>query len=502
MPRGRSQATQAVGRPSSSQSGDGRSSAGLANPPLRPANAALRFLTLIGLCLSLGGCATYTAQTAALRSNWSSGNIAAAATAASGLAEKSGPPHDRLLLRLEQANILRAAGDFQASAAIFEEANATFEDDDLGPDLRISSAGAGLITNPAQTPYTGRTYDRIFATAYNALNYIALGDPAAARVALNQAYFWEQRSVETHAAKIEDRLATLQSGDQPGADEALDQSDVRTALDDRLSALAEYAVYAPYVNPFSVWIDGLFFLHLGSDAADLERARKSFERLLPMAPENPFVRADLERAENGSGPAAPPSIYVLFETGIAPTRRADVVNLPLWIFDGDVPYFGIALPALVFDQDYRRGLEIVGDGIRVQTRLLANVDAIIATEFRDTYPVIFMRALLAGIVKAAAQYGVQEAFSNQDQAVQSLVLIAGLLYQYSMNQADLRTWTTLPKQIQIARLPRPASGVIEIHDPHGPTRSLELEPGRHILVSILAQSRVAPLNIHQLTLVP
>ncbi len=476
-------------------------SAGRRRSPLMPGRLWLG-LPILCATLAFSGCATYTAQTAALRANWSNGNITAAANAASGLAEKSGPPRDRVLLRLEQANILRAAGDSRTSAAIFEEINAGFEKDDFGPDVRISSSGAGLITNPAQTPYTGRTYDRIFATALNALNYLALGDPAAARVALNQAYFWEQRAVESNAGKIENQLTALQSEDQPGASNALDQADVRSALDQRLDGLAEYAIYAPYVNPFSVWMDAVYFLHLGSDSADLERARKSFERLLPMAPDNPFVKEDLLRAENGAGPAAPPSVYILFETGMAPTRRADVINLPLWIFEGDVSFFGIALPALVFDNDYRRYLEIAADGKRVRTSLLANVDAIVATEFRDTYPVIFMRALLAGIVKAAAQYGIQESVKNQDQAIQSLVLIAGLMYQYSMNQADLRTWTTLPKQIQIARIPRPDSGIIEIHDLNGPTRSLELEPARHILVSIQAQSRVAPLNIHQLTLVP
>lgn len=469
---------------------------------LSPAGHLPCFLLVTCALFSISGCATYTAQTNALRNNWSNGNIPAATSAATGLAEKSGPARDRILLRLEQANILRAAGDFETSSRIFEEANANFEKDDFGPDLRISSAGAGLITNPAQTTYTGRTYDRIFATAYNALNYIALKDPAGARVALNQAYFWEQRAVESNAARIESRLDALQSEDEPGASTALDQAEIRSALDTRLDALAEYSVYAPYVNPFSVWMDGLYFLHLGTDASDLERARKSLERLHPMVPDNSFVRADLEQAENGVGPGAPPSVYVLFETGMAPTRRADVINLPLWIFDGDVPYFGIALPALVFNPDYRRSLEVVAGGNRVRTQLLANVDAIIATEFRDTYPVIFMRALLSGIIKAAAQYGIQESVSGQDQAIQSLVLVAGLLYQYSMNQADLRTWTTLPKQIQIARLPRPEDGRLEIIDPGGPTRSLELEPGRHILVSIIAQSRVAPLTIHQLTLVP
>ncbi|MGF1530032.1 MAG: hypothetical protein ACFCU4_01575 [Puniceicoccaceae bacterium] len=458
-------------------------------------------LLILTVLLLAGGCASYTTETAAMRQYWRAGDTTAAARAASGLAEKHGPDRDRILLRLEQGAALRADGQFAASSAVFENINATFSRDDFGPDLRISSLGSGIVSNPAQIPYTGRAYDRIFAAAFNALNYLALGDAPAARVALNNSYFWEQRAVQENRKQIEAATAQLNAADQPGAEKALQQPEIQGIYDTRLKHLEPYRVYAPYVNPFSVWLDGLFFLNLGADASDLERARKSFERLSDMVPKNKAVRQDFERASKARGPSEKPLVYVVFETGSAPIRVAEIIDIPFFLFSDSVPYFGIALPTLSFNSSYRPYLTLRTAEGTFQTELLADVDSIIATEFSDSYPVIFTRALISGLAKAALQYGIQKSVSDQSEAVKSLVLLSGLFYQYSMNQADLRSWSTLPKQIQIASFPRPDDNLMFIEDTFGSPIRLQLEPSRHHLVYIQAPSRDAPLNIHQFPLV-
>ena len=40
--------------------------------------------------------------------------------------------------------------------------------------------------------------------------------------------------------------------------------------------------------------------------------------------------------------------------------------------------------------------------------------------------------------------------------------MGGALYQLAMNSADLRCWLTLPKQWLAVRMPRPASGQVEV----------------------------------------
>ncbi|MFR6032676.1 MAG: hypothetical protein ACLUKN_05555 [Bacilli bacterium] len=60
-------------------------------------------------------------------------------------------------------------------------------------------------------------------------------------------------------------------------------------------------------------------------------------------------------------------------------------------------------------------------------------------------------------------------------------MIVGSIYQVSMNDADLRTWSTLPKQIKISRMPTPKDGKIFID-------------GREVKVDVSARANIVCVN--------
>ncbi len=55
-------------------------------------------------------------------------------------------------------------------------------------------------------------------------------------------------------------------------------------------------------------------------------------------------------------------------------------------------------------------------------------------------------------------------------------MIATTAYQASVNIADTRTWTTLPKQFQICCFPTPPGGKIEVMTPTGANVMVTLIP--------------------------
>ena len=81
-------------------------------------------------------------------------------------------------------------------------------------------------------------------------------------------------------------------------------------------------------------------------------------------------------------------------------------------------------------------------------------------EFMDALPLVLARTILSSAAKAAAQYAA--ARSAGDGWAGLAVNIAGSVYQYMTNDADLRAWTTLPKRIKLARFPTPAAGVVNV----------------------------------------
>ena len=109
---------------------------------------------------------------------------------------------DGLLYLQELGRLQQLAGDTAASKVAFQGAFARYEAADAEARLRVSGMAAGtasLITNDNALPYNGYAYERIFAHAYQALNYLSEGDGEGAQVELRRAAL-EQRVQRAAAA--------------------------------------------------------------------------------------------------------------------------------------------------------------------------------------------------------------------------------------------------------------------------------------------------------------
>lgn len=79
----------------------------------------------------------------------------------------------------------------------------------------------------------------------------------------------------------------------------------------------------------------------------------------------------------------------------------------------------------------------------VKTEELMNVDRSVIAEYKQRFPFILSKAISSTIAKTIAQYKAQK---EMGQAGATL----GLLYSLMSSNADLRSWHTLPKNVQIA----------------------------------------------------
>ena len=79
-----------------------------------------------------------------------------------------------------------------------------------------------------------------------------------------------------------------------------------------------------------------------------------------------------------------------FETGRAPVRVEKRFDLPIVFFANQarIPYLGIALPSLKTNDQFLSGLSINATTLAkpVQTKVLADMDAIVAKEFDKRLP--------------------------------------------------------------------------------------------------------------------
>jgi hypothetical protein len=152
--------------------------------------------------------------------------------------------------------------------------------------------------------------------------------------------------------------------------------------------------------------------------------------------------------------------YIIYETGSAPIRNQFKIDLPIYIFARNVPHISMNFPYLTKIQSHSPDLKVSVQGKQIKFDTLADIDAIVQREFNSHLPMLITKTIISASVKAGAQYAMSRAAGDGWEGL--AVNIAGSVYQSLMNDADLRTWTTLPKYIKVARIQTPQNATINI----------------------------------------
>lgn len=468
-------------------------------------------LCLAALALAaaaLTGCQTYEQKTSDSKNLWKSGNYAAAATDFTQKADKAKAGKDGLVYKLEQATALRAAGKIPESIEAFQQADDLINAYDEKAKTSVTSETGAILSNQANLPYTGRDYDKVMVNTYKALNYLQLGQSDKARPELIRTYQRQQDAVENNKKRIEKEEAEIKkAGDEKkneskSVEQAKTDPKVSGLLKDNYAPLDTLKIYADYVNPFPVYLDGLYFLTFSTGGSDLERARKSFERVKGLSGENKYINADLALAEKAAnGEPMPARTYVIFETGSAPARGQLRLDIPVFFLgSGRVPYVGAAFPKLDFDANFVPALNVTAGGATETTTQLASMDGVIGQAFKDELPSVITKTLLSTTIKATASYFVNQAAEQGGAIAGLLSKVATAATQAAVNIADTRTWTTLPKEFQYCSFPTPVDSKLDISAANGQKTGVAVEPNSTTLILVKSVGPGTPLVVNVIKL--
>lgn len=237
--------------------------------------------------------------------------------------------------------------------------------------------------------------------------------------------------------------------------------------------------------------------------SDLERANKSFEFVLGFTSENAFIRQDLETMKGlFGGKPIPPTTYVIFETGCAPIREQIRIPVPLFLAGvREVLYVGAAFPILKPQEGHLPSLSVKAGETSETTVLLCSMDSVIAHAFKNELPTIVTKTLVSALLKASVHYGINKSLEREDAMARLLVKLILATIQFSVDIADTRTWTTLPKEFQFCRIPTPTDGKLELSGPGGaPRAEVTVPTGAVNLLYVKSINASAPLLVQQITL--
>ena len=483
--------------------------------PLRSSSRYFKQAVSLFLITVLTGCVSnYTESAKNFQTLYSTGDYASSLIEAQTLVAQA-KPEDEVVLKLQLANVQREAGKIKESAATFESVENLFQGYDASAEISLSAESISAFSNPYALPYRGRSYDRIMTATYRALNYLELGNQAKARVALNRALFRQEDAKRMVAEK--ERIAREEMGNvdakSSGAGRVLRSDEVNSAMSEGTADFVGLPVYQDYMNPLSVWLHGVFFLHTAQGIEDVEKARKSLERAQALAPQNLSIKEDaVWAATSGSRPTVDGKciIYVVHETGEAPVWNEHKFQLPLIIIDRNAPIVNVAFPKIspVPNQDT---LSIKYKSEVFNPALLASMDGVVAREFNDELPVARTRAVASASLKAITAYIANKAAeeNNRRHGTQGsgLFYLATVIttntYTTHSAQADLRNWATLPKNISMVRMVIPISEKIYIQNSLArPPISFTVPNVKSLILYCKTPAKGGPLSLHKIILNP
>ncbi|MAF27126.1 MAG: hypothetical protein QF819_05810 [Gemmatimonadota bacterium] len=433
-----------------------------------------------GLLLAvLAGCATYTMKAIGVRDPLLRGDLPAAHS----FLTKEKPGGDGLPYLFELGLVLRTLGRFDESNAVFQRAEDRI-DDLLTKSL--SREVLSLATSDETLHYAGEIWEQVLLHHYRAMNYVDLLRFDDAIVECRKA---------SHRLAV---YADAQSNPHTYRDDAFMQYETAILyeaageLNDAWVSLrlAEEA-YERYLASYGIAAPSWLARDLMRVAAALGYDRE-LEKLRSRYPGTELVEVE-ELLRAGE-------IVLFWEEGFLPAKIQEEVHLPVYKNDGDeedrekfarilahrrgqtkiphgkkLDYFlRVALPAYLPQAPNHASSRAVlsAAGRFATTEVAEDLDAIARAGLTDRMPTILFRAVL----RAIGKYGITRAVEEERGEIAGL--FANLLTA-ATEKADTRSWITLPRTIQMARLvvePGTHDILLECRGPHGQvTESVQFE---------------------------
>lgn len=385
--------------------------------------------------------------------------------------EKEYGTRSRLLYRMDRGMVLQLAGQYQQSSAVLEQAE---EEVERLYTRTIRSETAAFLTNDNLLPYEGDAYEHVMLNVVKALNYAVQGDLQGSLV--------EVRRIDHRLNVLSDRVKDTAKYRNDGFARYVSGILYEAAGDLNNAFIAYRNAYEAYTGmrgwlrmapPPSLRAD----LLRTTDALHLTTEFEGYRQAFPDVAWQPTTEQEqlaqvILISYNGRAPRKedlyldlPISLdalqLVLLNRGVfqSPYPRNRAADSLLYGLNGQV--VRVAIPRLVpqktrvpFEQ--MRLTDSGGESVTVQSEVAQNITALAEKSLSERLPTITVKALARAATKFAmaegAMFGAQQAAGRD--AGPWVGLLVGLIAKglaVASEEADKRSWQTLPDEIHVAR---------------------------------------------------
>ena len=364
--------------------------------------------------------------------------------------QKKAPKAPDIPYQFELGLVAHYANHFTESSAALGIARDIAED---RYTKSVSKELGSLVTTDKLRPYTGTRYERLLSHYYSALNYVYLN--------------------QQDGALVECRRATALINYFKGEDEEYDF--FGTGFLAYLSALC-FEASGEWNDALISYKQAAEYYKNAAEKTGVEIPPDIGKGLVRLTRRLGFTdELERYRAQYGESPLPPENtgeLILFYESGYVPSKREENLVFPILKADDvedekfvptlmgregkekafedvELEYLlRIAIPAISSRRPLLRGITVTGGETQQMGVLVADVENIAIKAFEAERPIILLRTL----IRAVGKYLLTRQANKTNEALGLLTNLAGVLTE----QADTRSWRTLPNQIFIVRMPLPA----------------------------------------------
>jgi hypothetical protein len=359
------------------------------------------------------------------------------------LVTKNTPQHSSYLLnQLEQARIADLMNSQTDALIRYENVYKNMQAHNQAAKVQLSAGleqGNALFTNDSAITYFPPAYEMSMLLSYKALNYVYEHDLEAALVEIRRANKVQVDALQSNQSDL-NKVASQAQSHYPKM-----QNIIRSAKNG-------------FQNAYTFYLSALLY----QADKNYDDAYIDYKKALEIMPNNHYLQRDIMHLAQKQGfsqdleqyvqrfsepPALSPEqgeVIVFIEQGLVPSQAEFKLRLPINTSQGDARFYSLAIPVYKDEAFISATNHININQEKRAVSPLVYLESLAAKTLEDEVPAKMSRQILRLIAKEK----MREELARSGGQVGNII---ANIYNLASEQADTRSWTTLPNQISIVR---------------------------------------------------